>query len=93
MARGLLTDEEWTFFAPVAIRSGGRGGCSPVELRRVQDAIFWISRALCALRNRIERFINRLKTSRRVATRCDDTATSVLPIAAITRGITFVDRQ
>jgi hypothetical protein len=45
---------------------------------------FHVDRALYALRNRIERFINRLKNSRRVATRYDHTATSFLGFAMLT---------
>jgi transposase len=39
-----LTDEEWAFFAPFVIKSDARGGRSPVDHRRVLDAIFWITR-------------------------------------------------
>ncbi len=42
-----------------------------------------VDRPLYALRNRIERFINRLKNSRRVATRYDHTADSFLGFAAL----------
>jgi transposase len=48
--------------------------------RHVQDGV---NRPLHALRNRIERFINRLKNSRRVATRYDRTADSFLGLAAL----------
>lgn len=44
MIRGLLSDEEWAFFAPFVIESGARRGRSPADHRRVLDAIFWISR-------------------------------------------------
>lgn len=44
MIRGLLTDEEWAFFAPFVIESGARGGRPPVDHRRMLDAIFWITR-------------------------------------------------
>jgi transposase len=42
--RGLLTDEEWAFFAPFVIEGAARGGRPPVDHRRVLDAIFWITR-------------------------------------------------
>lgn len=52
-----------------------------------------VNRALYALRNRIERFINRLKNSRRVATRYDHTASRFLGfavLASIRHWISFV---
>jgi hypothetical protein len=58
--------------------------------RRVQHSV---DRAICVLRNRIERFINRLKNSRRVATRYDHTASSFLGfamLASIRQWINFV---
>ena len=58
--------------------------------RRVQHSV---NRALYALRNRIERLFNRLKNSRRVATRYDQTASSFLgfiQLAAIRRWISFL---
>ncbi len=58
--------------------------------RRVQHSI---NRALFALQNRLERWINRLKNSRRVATRYDHTASSFLgfvQLAAIRQWISFV---
>lgn len=48
--------------------------------RRIQHSV---SRPLYALRSRIECFINRLKNSRRVATRYDQTAESFLGFAAL----------
>jgi hypothetical protein len=51
-----------------------------------------VDHAICALRNRIERFINRLKNSRRGATRYDHTASSFLSfamLAAIRQWINF----
>ena len=44
MIRGLLSDEEWAFFAPFGIESGARRGRPPSDHRRVLDAIFWIGR-------------------------------------------------
>jgi len=53
----------------------------------------WPTRDTTATRNRIERFFNRLKNSRRVATRYDHTARSFLgfaKLAAIKQWISFV---
>ena len=44
MIRGLLSDEEWAFFAPFVIETGARRGRPPADHRRVLYAIFWISR-------------------------------------------------
>jgi transposase len=71
-------------------RRGGRPEIPTKKNRVVQHSV---NHALYALRNRIERFINRLKNSRRVATRYDHTATSFLGfvlLAAIRQWITFV---
>ena len=73
------------------IRSrGGEPQIPTKKNRRVQHSV---NRALYALRNRIERCINRLKNSRRVATRYDHTARSFLgfvQLAAIRQWISFV---
>jgi transposase len=50
------------------------------ESRRAQHSF---DHAICALRSRIERFINRLKDRRRVATRCDRTASSFVSLAML----------
>ena len=58
--------------------------------RRIQHTV---NRALYATRNSIERFFNRLKNSRRVATRFDQTASSFLGFAklvTIKQWISFV---
>lgn len=44
MVRGLLSDEEWAFFAPFVIESGLLRGRRPRDHRRTLDAIFWIAR-------------------------------------------------
>ena len=44
MVRGLLTDEEWAFFAPFVIEQGPKRGRPPADHRRVLDAVFWIAR-------------------------------------------------
>jgi len=60
--------------------------------RKVQRTV---EPALYALRNRIERFFNKLKNARRVATRYDKTADSFLAfiqIASIKIWLRFVNR-
>lgn len=47
---------------------GGEAAIPSTAIRKIQHAI---DKALYALRNRIERFFNRAKNSRRVATRYD----------------------
>jgi transposase len=44
VVRGLLSDEEWAFFAPFVIESGPKRGRPPSDHRRVLDAVFWIAR-------------------------------------------------
>ena len=44
MVRGLLSDEEWAFFAPFVIEQGPKRGRPPADHRRVLDAVFWIAR-------------------------------------------------
>jgi len=44
LARGLMTDEEWAFFAPFLIENRSRGGRPPSDHRRVLDGVFWIAR-------------------------------------------------
>jgi len=44
MVRGLMTDKEWTFFAPFVIATGGKSGRPPSDHRLVLDGIFWIAR-------------------------------------------------
>ena len=44
MVRGLLSDEEWAFFAPFVIEQGPKRGRPPSDHRRVLDAVFWIAR-------------------------------------------------
>jgi transposase len=60
--------------------------------RKVQ---FTVDRAIYSLRNRIERFFNRLKNARRVSTRYDKTADSFLgfvQITSIRTWLQFVNR-
>ena len=51
MVRGLLTDEEWAFFAPFVIEQGPTRGRPPTDHRRVLDAVFWIARTGSPWRN------------------------------------------
>lgn len=44
MVRGLMTDQEWAFFAPFVISTGGKSGRPPSDHRLVLDGIFWIAR-------------------------------------------------
>ncbi len=59
---------------------GGRPDIPTKKNRRVQHSV---NQMLYATRNRIERFFNRLKNSRRVATRYDHTASSFLGFAKL----------
>ena len=44
MIRGLMTDDEWTIFAPFLTMPPPRGGRPPDNYRRVLDGILWIAR-------------------------------------------------
>jgi transposase len=44
MVRGLMSDEEWGFFAPFVIETGPRRGRRPTDHRLVLDGVFWIAR-------------------------------------------------
>ena len=59
---------------------GGQPEIPTKKNRRVQHSV---NQMLYATRNRIERFFNRLKNSRRVATRYDHTASSFLGFAKL----------
>jgi transposase len=70
-----------------------RGGEPQIPTKKNRLVQHSVNRALYALRNRIERLFNRLKNSRRVATRYDHTASSFLgfvQLAAIRQWISFV---
>lgn len=60
-----------------------RGAAPEIPTKRNRLVQHSVSRPLYALRSRIECFINRLKNSRRVATRYDKTADSFLGFAAL----------
>ena len=44
MIRGLLTDEEWSYFEPFVVSASPLGGRPARDHRQVLDAIFWIAR-------------------------------------------------
>jgi len=44
VVRGLMSDEEWAFFAPFVIEAGPRRGRRPRDHRLVLDGVFWIAR-------------------------------------------------
>ena len=44
MLRGLMSDEEWAFFAPFLTENRSRGGRPPAGHRRVLDAVLWVTR-------------------------------------------------
>ena len=70
-----------------------RRGTPEIPTKKNRHVQHTVNRALYATRNRIERFFNRLKNSRRVATRYDHTASSFLgfaKLAAIKEWISFV---
>ena len=51
MVRGLMSDEEWAYFAPFVIETGPRRGRRPKDHRRVLDGVFWIGRTGAAWRD------------------------------------------
>lgn len=56
LARLLLTDWEWSFFAPFLQSLNGRAGRKPRNHRRVLDGIFWIARTGAQWRDLPEEF-------------------------------------
>lgn len=60
-----------------------RGGVAVIPARRSRKVRESVDGHIYALRNRIERCFNRLKTARRVATRYDKTAASFLGFVQI----------
>ena len=56
MIRGLLSDEEWAFFAPFVIARGGKSGRPPEDHRLVLDGVFWIARTGAPWRDLHEHF-------------------------------------
>lgn len=61
-----------------------RGGTTVIPTKRNRRVQVPVDCAIYALRNRIERSINRLKNARRVATRYDKTAESFLGFVQLT---------
>jgi transposase len=61
-----------------------RGGTPVIPTKRNRKVQVSIDGAIYALRNRIERAINRLKNARRVATRYDKTADTFLGFVQLT---------
>jgi transposase len=60
-----------------------RGGKPEIPTNKNRHVQYSVDRTLYAMRNRIERFFNKLKNSRRVATRYDHTASSFLGFAQL----------
>lgn len=56
MVRGLMSDEEWAFFAPFVIARGGKSGRPPEDHRLVLDGVFWIARTGAPWRDLHEHF-------------------------------------
>lgn len=70
-----------------------RGGTPEIPTKKNRLIQHTVNRPLYATRNKIERFFNRLKNSRRVATRYDHTASSFLgftKLGSIKQWISFV---
>lgn len=70
-----------------------RGAAPEIPTKRNRRLQYTVNRPVYAMRNQIERFFNKLKESRRVATRYDHTAESFLgfvKLAAIKLWIRFV---
>lgn len=60
-----------------------RGATPEIPTKKNRKVQYSVDRILYAMRNRIERFFNKLKNSRRVATRYDHTASSFLGFAQL----------
>jgi transposase len=61
-----------------------RGATAAIPTKRNRKLQYSVNRAVYAMRNRTERFFNRLKESRRGATRYHHTAESFLGFAKLT---------
>ena len=44
VVRGLMSDNEWAFFAPFVTKVGARSGRRPKDHRLILDGVFWIAR-------------------------------------------------
>ena len=60
-----------------------RGGIPEIPTKKNRHVQYSVDRLLYATRNRIERFFNHIKNSRRVATRYDHTESSFLGFALL----------
>lgn len=56
MVWGLMSDEEWAFFEPFIVRSGGRSDRPPGDHRLILDGVFWIARTGTPWRDLHEHF-------------------------------------
>ena len=56
LARNLMSDEEWAFFAPFVIETGPKRGRPPKDHRLVLDGVFWIARTGSPWRDLPEEF-------------------------------------
>jgi transposase len=56
LVRGLMSDEEWSFFAPFMVEAGPRRGRRPKDHRLVLDGVFWIARTGSPWRDLHEHF-------------------------------------
>ena len=56
MARGLMSDAEWTFFEPFIQGVRARNGRQGADHRRVLDGVFWIARTGSPWRDLPEEF-------------------------------------
>ena len=56
MVRGLMSDEEWGFFAPFVIETGPRRGRRPRDHSLVLDGVFWLARTGSAWRDLHDHF-------------------------------------
>jgi len=79
----LLADRGYDADA-IRIDVEAHGGTPVIPTKRNRRVQVPVDRAIYALRNRIERAINRLKNARRVATRYDKTAESFLGFVQLT---------
>ena len=69
---------------------GGEAVIPSIATRKIQHAV---DKALYALRNRIERFFNRAKNSRRVATRYDKLARNFLAAVHTAASVIWLNRR
>ena len=51
-----MSDEEWAFFEPFVVVTGGKSGRPPRDHRKVLDGVFWIARTGAPWRDLPEEF-------------------------------------